>query len=373
MLIKDWVQKSPSLFNPKLTLGTRITLSIGLVVGLVSLAVFITIYSLQQQQVMSRVETEAKSVLTSMVLIREWAADYGGVWTDQPGDVYLEEKNGFYRKTPAMITKELSALSESKDFYRFTTADPTVTAATLFGMIESYISDHLDRARQDSLNAYKLRMEGILQNFVDTLNEAVSQMQNELNKELAEALGTAHDSGRIQEIGDINIPPMNISIPLSCVETTEKERLVTVPDGYRKEKVKKQRMVERAWYNPLRWVGKGAYLDEYEETENKAVYKTRLEKEYQLTIDPAALKEKLEQRIRQGIEAWKENDTLQIYISLDKLIEQYISFFNSMEKEKRDEIYQLKADLADQESRKKAEMKNFKAFQRDLNAALPAR
>jgi len=44
-----------------------------------------------------------------------------------------------------------------------------------------------------------------------------------------------------------------------------------------------------------------------------------------------------------------------------------------MEKEKRDEIYRLKADLANQESRKKAEIKNFKAFQRDLTAALPAK
>jgi len=266
-----------------------------------------------------------------------------------------------------------SGAASRKEFYHFTTADPTVTAATLFGMIEAYISNQLDRARQDSLNSYKLRMESILKDFVDELNEAVSQMQNELNKELAEALGTAHDSGRIQQLGDINIPPMNISIPLSCIETTEKERLVSVPDGYRREKVKKQRIVERAWYNPLRWVGKGAYLDEYEETEDKAVYKTRLEKEYKMTINPGALREKLEQRIRQGVEAWKENDTLQIYISLDQLVEQYISFFNSMEKEKRDEIYRLKADLANQESRKKAEIKNFKAFQRDLTAALPAK
>lgn len=119
MPIKSYFQKLFSFFHLEPTLGTRITLSIGLVVGLVSLVVFISIYSLQQQQVMGRVETEAKSVLTAMVLVREWAANYGGVWTDQPGDVYLQEQNGFYRKTPAMITKEISTLSDSKDFYRF--------------------------------------------------------------------------------------------------------------------------------------------------------------------------------------------------------------------------------------------------------------
>ncbi len=262
------------------------------------------------------------------------------------------------------------ALVSRDGLYRFTTADPTVTAATLFGLIESYISDRLDRARQDALNAFKLKVEGIFKRFVETLNESVSQMQNELNKELSAALGTAHGSGRIQEMGDLNIPPMNFSIPLSCIETSEKERLVTVPDGYRQEQVKKQRLMQRAWYNPLRWVGKGAYLDEYVETENKAVFKTRLEKEYQLTIDPKALREKLEQRIRQGLEAWKENDTLQIYISLDQLMEQYISFFDSMENEKRTEIYGLKADLADQEARQKAEIESFKGFQRDLQIAL---
>ena len=105
--------------NFRLNLGARITLSIGLVVGLVSLIVFFLIYYIQQRQVMEQVETEAKSLLTSMMLMHEWVANYDGVWTDKPGDTYFVEENGFYQKTPAMVTKELSTLLEDKGFYRF--------------------------------------------------------------------------------------------------------------------------------------------------------------------------------------------------------------------------------------------------------------
>ncbi len=100
-------------------LGARITLSISLAVGVVSMVIFFWIYAMQERQVMRQVETEAQSLLTSMVLMREWVANYGGVWTDQPGEGYSEEKNGFYLKTPAAVTKELSLLSESKEFHRF--------------------------------------------------------------------------------------------------------------------------------------------------------------------------------------------------------------------------------------------------------------
>ena len=103
----------------RLKLGTRITLSIGLLVGLVSLIVFFLLYYIQQRQVLEQTETEAKSLLTAMMLVHEWAAGYEGVWTDQPGEVYFEEQNGFYQKTPAMVTKELTLLLENEGFYRF--------------------------------------------------------------------------------------------------------------------------------------------------------------------------------------------------------------------------------------------------------------
>jgi len=106
-------------FRPHLSLGARLTLSIGLVIGLTSLALFVGIYRLQEHQVMSHLETQARALLTEMVVLREWVALYGGVWTTRPGDLYLETRDGFYRKTPAMVTKELSKLSATKGYYRF--------------------------------------------------------------------------------------------------------------------------------------------------------------------------------------------------------------------------------------------------------------
>jgi len=106
-------------FRPRFNLGTRLTLRIGTVIGLTSLALFLGIYRLQEQQVMSHLETQARALLTEMVVLREWVAVYGGVWTTRPGDFYLDSRDGFYRKSPAMVTKELSRLSDTKGYYRF--------------------------------------------------------------------------------------------------------------------------------------------------------------------------------------------------------------------------------------------------------------
>lgn len=106
-------------FRPRLNLGTRLTLRIGVVIGLTSLALFVGIYRLQEQQTMSHLDTQARALLTEMVVLREWVAVYGGVWTNRPGDFYLDSRDGFYRKSPAMVTKELSSLSDTKGYYRF--------------------------------------------------------------------------------------------------------------------------------------------------------------------------------------------------------------------------------------------------------------
>ena len=105
--------------QPRLSLGARFTLNIGLVVILTTLLVFVNIYRLQERQALEYLETQAEALLTEMVVLREWVAGYGGVWTTRPGEIYLDERDGFYRKTPAMVTKELSHLSDSKGFYHF--------------------------------------------------------------------------------------------------------------------------------------------------------------------------------------------------------------------------------------------------------------
>jgi len=54
-----------------------------------------------------------------MTVLREWVSSYNGVWTTHPGDYYLDTEDGFFLKSPAMVTKELSNLSSDKGYYRF--------------------------------------------------------------------------------------------------------------------------------------------------------------------------------------------------------------------------------------------------------------
>ncbi|MEW5960211.1 MAG: DUF3365 domain-containing protein [Chloroflexota bacterium] len=104
---------------PNLSLGARLTLGMGLLIGLTSVALFVGIYRLQEQQALQHLNTQAYALLTEMIVLREWASSYGGVWTTRPGDYYLEARDDFYQKSPAMITKELSKLSNIKGFYRY--------------------------------------------------------------------------------------------------------------------------------------------------------------------------------------------------------------------------------------------------------------
>ncbi len=101
------------------SLGARITLRLGMVLGLTSLLLFGLIYRLQVRQMHAQIHTQAHALLTNMLTVREWIASYGGVWTTRPGPVYMEERNGFYRKSPAMVTKELSELAADKGLYYF--------------------------------------------------------------------------------------------------------------------------------------------------------------------------------------------------------------------------------------------------------------
>jgi hypothetical protein len=113
------LSKKKYLSPPHLSLGTRLTLSIGLIITITSLILFIGIYRLEEQQAIQQINTEAQALLTEMIVLREWVSSYNGVWTTLPGDYYLDTEDGFFRKSPAMVTKELSNLSDDKGYYRF--------------------------------------------------------------------------------------------------------------------------------------------------------------------------------------------------------------------------------------------------------------
>ncbi len=117
--IRSLISKNKYFTPPRLSLGTRLTLSIGLIITVTSFILFVGIYRLEEQQATQQINTQAQALLTEMIVLREWVAHYGGIWTTSPGDYYLDSERGFYRKSPAMVTKEISNLLDDKGYYRF--------------------------------------------------------------------------------------------------------------------------------------------------------------------------------------------------------------------------------------------------------------
>ncbi len=116
--IQDRNGKRP-FYKPKLNLGARLTLSIGGIMLISSMAIFTWLYRLQEAQAMRQVETEAEAILSEMMVVRDWVSEYGDVWTTEPGMLYVEGRDGFYRKSPGMVTKEISTIANARENYRF--------------------------------------------------------------------------------------------------------------------------------------------------------------------------------------------------------------------------------------------------------------
>jgi len=94
--IRSHISKKKYLGRPRLSLGTRLTLSIGLIITITSFILFVGIYRLEEQQATQQINTQAQALLTEMIVLREWVAHYGGIWTTSPGDYYLDIENGFF-------------------------------------------------------------------------------------------------------------------------------------------------------------------------------------------------------------------------------------------------------------------------------------
>ncbi|OQY32413.1 MAG: hypothetical protein B6I38_04685 [Anaerolineaceae bacterium 4572_5.1] len=112
-------RKKTNLSFLRSSLGTRLTLSMGLLITVTSLFLFVGIYRREEKQRIEQINTQAEALLSEMLVAREWVSSYNGVWTTNPGDYYLKEENGYFQKSPAMVTKELSNLSDNKGYYRF--------------------------------------------------------------------------------------------------------------------------------------------------------------------------------------------------------------------------------------------------------------
>ena len=112
-------KKNTRFLAPRSSIGMRLTLSIGFIITLTSLFLFFGIYRREEEQRIQQINTQAQALITEMIVAREWVSSYNGIWTTSPGDYYLNEENGYYQKSPAMVTKELSNLSDDKGYYRF--------------------------------------------------------------------------------------------------------------------------------------------------------------------------------------------------------------------------------------------------------------
>ncbi len=108
-----------NIFLPRSSIGMRLTLSIGLVISLTIFILSFIIYRNEKEQHLQQIHSQAEALLSEMTLTREWISSYNGIWTTTPGNYYLKNQNGYYQKSPAMVTKELSDLSKDKRDYRF--------------------------------------------------------------------------------------------------------------------------------------------------------------------------------------------------------------------------------------------------------------
>ena len=115
----DMLKSSKKRRRLNLSLGTRLTLSIGGIICLIILVTFGWLYRVQERNTFRQLETQTQALLSEMLIIREWVAQYKGVWTTEPGYIHLENRGEFYRKSPAMVTKELSLLADNTDEFSF--------------------------------------------------------------------------------------------------------------------------------------------------------------------------------------------------------------------------------------------------------------
>ncbi|HSB51955.1 MAG TPA: ATP-binding protein [Dissulfurispiraceae bacterium] len=108
----------------KFVLGCSLILAVALGVS------FYVLARKQERLIMEQVEREARALFTQIVITRSWIADHGGVfvetlpWT-KPSP-YLPESEivdlrgkKYTRKTPAMVTKDLSRYSKERGLYWF--------------------------------------------------------------------------------------------------------------------------------------------------------------------------------------------------------------------------------------------------------------
>lgn len=116
--------------NRKMPLKVKFIL---FVVGIVALSISALFYWMvrqSEQAIMDQVDSQARSLLQQIVMMRQWAADQGGLYVKKgPGigtnpflpnsDIHGRDGKEYALRNPAMITRQLSEYSLKNKDYRF--------------------------------------------------------------------------------------------------------------------------------------------------------------------------------------------------------------------------------------------------------------
>lgn len=112
----------------RLNLTLKFLLGTGAVLATTLGVLFYMLVKGQEKLIYSRVEKEAKTVFKQIVLTRSWIADHGGIFVEKlpwvksgEGSDEITGTGGrrLVKKTPAMVTKDLSVYARGKGFYWF--------------------------------------------------------------------------------------------------------------------------------------------------------------------------------------------------------------------------------------------------------------
>jgi putative nucleotidyltransferase with HDIG domain len=114
----------------KRSLGIKFLLSVGSVVTLTVLVLFVFIFKQSEQAIMDQVDQQSRTLLQQVMITRAWIAEHGGIYVkrapeekenpDLPGTAVLDTRgDAYFFHTPESVTRVLSGYAEQQGRYRF--------------------------------------------------------------------------------------------------------------------------------------------------------------------------------------------------------------------------------------------------------------
>lgn len=114
----------------KLNLEKKFILSIGSVLTLTVLLLFVFLFKQSQRAIMDQVDHQSKSLLQQVMITRAWIAEHGGIYVKKgptmkespylPGTTVVDAGGAAYVfQTPESVTRILSGYAEQRGLYRF--------------------------------------------------------------------------------------------------------------------------------------------------------------------------------------------------------------------------------------------------------------